>query len=607
MNQRPAALRPLIVVVLAGLALVGIWTAIRRLNTGAASSHETSGQGSSSPIEVDRAAGLPPKAPKLVAASGKRGELRISVVDLQSGAPAGQPLQIVAKRQGAPLAIGAAWEHAAACPAGANPCHLENLDNGIYRVTASAGGRASASRVVSVRSDSQTVRLYLRSSALALRGKVVTRDGGPVRAATVSAVLRAEKALGDGHQEESTTDEGGAFALSLAAGTYEVRADAGPRGSVVEQVVLTGDRELVLRLAPGSTLRGRVVKQDSPVPGAQVIAYATGSFRETQTRAQADGVFTFTGLPSDTYTVTAIADRWRGRTDEVIPLRDGEEREGIVVHLSDGFRVSGALRTRATDKSLAGQVTLVDNTAVREPKSRAESAPDGSFELGPIAAGIYRLFASVDGFAMTSKEITVAGDLTDVSLELEPLLRVEGVVRSARGETVEAAEVTLKLTYTPDVLGKLSWPAQRVTDSDQRGLFVFDNVPRGKDAVLEASHPQHGSVVYLLGEVDATLRQKLELKLAQPTVLRGSVRSREGAVLSGIQVGWQMVSARRKGVTSADERGLFEIKVAVPPDGDEIAIAPVRDGQNLIRGEVARRAVQPGEVVEGIQVRVTSP
>ena len=82
------------------------------------------------------------------------------------------------------------------------------------------------------------------------------------------------------------------------------------------------------------SLRGQVTDESGAVvPGARITLRGAGGFwRETTSRG--DGYYSFTGLPSGTYTVQAFAPALKVREPVTISLREGSQSLNLLLHVT---------------------------------------------------------------------------------------------------------------------------------------------------------------------------------------------------------------------------------------------------------------------------------
>jgi hypothetical protein len=229
------------------------------------------------------------------------------------------------------------------------------------------------------------VEVLLRADAgLWIRGRVL--GPGDVAVAQTVVEARAADALG---APSTRTDGDGSFAIGpLAPGDFRVRA----RGRFdladsAETTAKAGDRDLVLRLSTGATLRGRAVDRASGAPRVATIHLARtdaeeGAGERTAALASAgrDGSFQFRALVPGTYALVARGDDGAVGFLRDVAVRLGEPASPVIVALAPGaslrIRYGG---TQAWGRYVvrAGGTVLTDGT-LRAGESVLVRVPPGA-------------------------------------------------------------------------------------------------------------------------------------------------------------------------------------------------------------------------------------
>ncbi|MBX3176407.1 MAG: sigma-70 family RNA polymerase sigma factor [Candidatus Hydrogenedentes bacterium] len=163
------------------------------------------------------------------------------------------------------------------------------------------------------------------------------------------------------------------------------------------------------------------------------------------------------------------------------------------------------------------------------------SGADGVYLIGGIRhEGGFRVAASRDGFASEAKYAAVeAGKETVLDFMLQRGAAMHGRVLSASGAPVPDAYV-----YCIGLTGarKLVSDLQRAANTDGEGHFTlgFEEEERGFVAALRVRSAEHGSATF--PDVLVQTERPVDLKLAAPAVIRGTVKDRKGKALSGARV-----------------------------------------------------------------------
>ncbi|HYI10941.1 MAG TPA: carboxypeptidase-like regulatory domain-containing protein [Thermoanaerobaculia bacterium] len=141
--------------------------------------------------------------------------------------------------------------------------------------------------------ETRRVTFTIRLPARSLVGRVVKEDG----AAAANARIHVSDAAAPSSMQQLRADAEGRFRLDgLAPGSYTVSAHGYLMESETRDVVVAADGEippLHLTLKASGMLRGRVLSQSGPVPGAVILPVPSGVdwTLVTHARTQADGSF----------------------------------------------------------------------------------------------------------------------------------------------------------------------------------------------------------------------------------------------------------------------------------------------------------------------------
>lgn len=180
----------------------------------------------------------------------------------------------------------------------------------------------------------------------------VRKDGKALAGVTLGLAQRSRRAetfLGD---SQISTDEQGRFLFRNVAAhesyyLYGLIDSLRPQGAIPVRDLQTGASGTaadvgVLAVQAGHRLTGRVVLADGkPVPpGTQVVLAREQAWDHTVAVAAADGRFTFTGLPSERYTLSARVPGYHisPKNASVDPL-NGFRLLGVIETDIDGLRL----------------------------------------------------------------------------------------------------------------------------------------------------------------------------------------------------------------------------------------------------------------------------
>jgi len=241
-----------------------------------------------------------------------------------------------------------------------------------------------------------------------LRGRLVDPAGAPVARAFVGCEHETIAGFVTGD-----VDEGGRFRLGpVADGVHLVRAI--PHGKLVAPApvrAVAGGAELLITLAPGSTLAGRVVDGASGAPAradvvvsrADGVAAPHGSFGD-------DGAFAFSGLAAGRYALVARTSDGRAGLVEGIALGAGEARSDLRIELAPAARL--VVRRNGGPDEVAFRARLGEALVASGALERG--VPGTWF----VPAG--HLVVELEGAAALVREVDVAANATgEVVFELE--------------------------------------------------------------------------------------------------------------------------------------------------------------------------------------------
>jgi hypothetical protein len=254
-------------------------------------------------------------------------------------------------------------------------------------------------RTTSVTVPADDEELAIRLPHEVLHGIVVDEAGQPVSGAIVNVTAAGHSA----EVMQINAEADGAFAAhGLAPGNYNVQADDGEAQSEWLPVLIDSDRppaEVRLLMHPAREVRGRVLSQFGPVPGAEVTVHATnvnGAFilsRTTDARGEflfvlapnAEELDVHVAPPGFAYTIGHV--RWQPKKPVIVTV---DQRGGTLV-------LRGAKEAGLT---LRHEGALESLERLRQ-NWRAVERSDGSTAIEAMEPGVYTLCAAnrcVEGF-----------------------------------------------------------------------------------------------------------------------------------------------------------------------------------------------------------------
>lgn len=273
--------------------------------------------------------------------------------------------------------------------------------------------------------DQPVVSWVLDLPAGEISGSVTDHEGGALGGITVLATPANGQALGTASRSVSTDPDGSYRIGFLDAGSYSLRAgEQAPSpflGSVQTAALAVETRSDIrvqegqritgvdFELARGGSMEGTVFEPGGiPASGALLQLRDSSEAlvaRIRPTLTDADGRFSFEGLPPGSYGVWASTAKWCSQAPVYADVSTEEPTE-VEIHLAQGVRLIVDFED-ASGEPVLGRLSVLDD-AGRE-WSRAESAAAADHEVGPLPPGSYRVMAT--GFDGTAgfQELKLSG------------------------------------------------------------------------------------------------------------------------------------------------------------------------------------------------------
>jgi len=237
----------------------------------------------------------------------------------------------------------------------------------------------------------------------------------------------------------------------LAPGTYHLRADATlPQGyllqyynlkptlSVADSIPVTGGATasgVDFTLGKAGWIEGRVVAAGgAPLEGIDLDVYiaADGTRIPFGTASKADGTYLIGPIPIGNYKMRCdptvaqgyAVEYWDAKPRlagaDVFAVAQGVGTLGRDFTLELGGSVSGTIRSSTSNLPIAGiDIDFFENSTLTKLDQSAKTAADGTFTLGPVPPGQYRLRADapsdtifIDLYYPTSADLQGAGVIT---------------------------------------------------------------------------------------------------------------------------------------------------------------------------------------------------
>jgi hypothetical protein len=302
-------------------------------------------------------------------------------------------------------------------------------------------------------------------------------------------------------------------------------------------------RGLAVHLAPADEIAGRVVDAEGrPAPGAEVRLLGVAgeaalvSIPDRFTTGE-EGDFRF-AAPRGAVVEARRPGFAPGRAEvdlsvvleRRITVRLGPPHAGLGeprriagrVITTDGAPIAGALVVAEPERGFGFGV----------PAAQGATGAEGSFDLGGLDPGSYRLTARAEGHAPSSARRVPAGD-RDVTIRLAEGGRLRGCVR-ARASGAPVAPFTVFVFARRSALFRILQRSRSFVDAS--GCWSFDDLRPGAAAVV-ISAPRFAPSAEILVEVPASGEAVADAALEGGGRLSGVVRdARSGAPLAGARL-----------------------------------------------------------------------
>lgn len=333
-----------------------------------------------------------------------------------------------------------------------------------YIVTASKAGFSTARDTTEEIEVEGEVSLQFHLTALPCQlSGIVSVNDQPLRNATV----RIE---GQNQAFETVSNNQGQYRFDLESGEYHITASKpGYTGANTDVLLNPGENRQDVNLALAenfATVSGTIFDHENqPIEAVTVTLIDTVNRRETSTFTDGDGAFLFGRLIPSYYQITAEEIHYADGFLVVGVIVGGQQRGGLRLELepldamivgtvsADGEPVAGATIYASGDDHEANTISI----------------QDGSFTLGNLAVGIYRLRPAKVGFTgIVSDDIDLCpGDTLAVELVMvRNDGQITGFVRDPDNVGLRDARVSCN-----DSLGNFA-----ATSSNPDGSFAIINL-----------------------------------------------------------------------------------------------------------------------------------
>jgi Carboxypeptidase regulatory-like domain/CARDB len=222
-------------------------------------------------------------------------------------------------------------------------------------------------------------------------------------------------------------------------------------------------------VSPGGSISGSVMLAGAGEPLADevVTAYSNNGYGATAT-TDANGQFTLTGLPADTYTVTTGGGTYTQQVDSGVTVAAGS----IVPNVAFSLAIGGTISGKVTGPSGPVAGAIVTATGQDGTSLSADTASDGTYTITGLGRETYAVDAYTAGLAPPSGDpvaLRVGESVMGVNLTMVNGGAIQGTITS----TVDSSPVAnLAVTLAS---GNTSYP----TTTDDNGQFTVGELPPG--------------------------------------------------------------------------------------------------------------------------------
>jgi hypothetical protein len=290
----------------------------------------------------------------------------------------------------------------------------------------------------------------------------------------------------------------------------------------------------------------------APVEGAivELSAYTElGAGGRLVRASDAEGRFSFDGVPSGRHQLTALADHLATGAAIEVAAEVGQPAENVVVELVGTVTVAGTVVDRESRSPMAGIAVMLATMTVQGP-AEATSQADGSFRFVNVLPGKYYPMVVSDTQSERNPDrrptpIEVAGaDVTGLVVEATAGATITGRVLYA-GKPVEGAEVRGATFF-------------RNVTTDHAGQFTLRNVPPGTHKLYAEStrvgaFTNRPEVTVVKGEV----RTGVEIELDLSGSISGVVVDQNDAPVAGAYLQFSLLRGRDFGQATTADDGSF--------------------------------------------------
>jgi len=504
-------------------------------------------------------------------------------------------------------------------------------DESIFKLTFTHSGYARLERIVKFSEDEmeKVVDVVLTKGA-SVSGHVTDEAGQPIAGAEVMVRVKTDDG-GSFGRGRSTNSEGFYKVDGINPGPVTVEAQKeGYAQAILEEFVLkeAGAMDINLVLRRGSFIAGRIMLGEVPLASGEVRFFSKTWHKMAIT--DNEGGFTIDGLEDGVYDIT-VSFHYRSSgaeprysldfRDELKGIKTGTE--DLVIQVGGLGSIQGTVRDAGdyepiTDFTIRVQKEYDRDRARVRSRRRLWGDPsvsvedDGSFKVGMIIPGTYKLTAGAEGYAKkVVKDLLVKEDdvIQGVEILLERGGRIKGkVVRADTYEPVQNAGVSAGLIEYEEG-GTTKITRSKSAKTDEAGMFETESLKSGEQYQIRVYHHEYPPKI-IAEPVTITGLDTIDvgtITLDIGGTVEGKVIDADGKPIRNARLSARWDGGSR--ATEVDKKGEYELRGVLP--GQRIIYCNIfpHDGVGRRRNLFKTAVVPAGETVtvdfalgEGIEV-----
>jgi len=349
----------------------------------------------------------------------------------------------------------------------------------------------------------------------AVSGRVIDSVTGlPIQGASIEIADLENNTI-----DTQLSDEGGLFGFGdISPGTYRLNISASNYQTVSREIQINPNEttSLTIRLDPlTSTVQGTVTNEEGiPITNAEVNLVNLFSVVFAQTTTDENGLYTFTNVQPNQYTVTVSASDVQSATRSIIVGYNETILENFTLSFNPSTIV-GLITVEGTNAPINNaEISIRDN---REKLILTTFTDEnGEFSINSLAPGNYRIYIEALGFESEMIGVIFGpGETSNINVSLSSTPGViSGIVRNESNNNTLTG-VNVRLIDSSGILVDSQ-------STDDEGRFSFSNISPGSYTVIAIGEGFSSQVLSAQVRSGETTFLEFEL-LFQAGILTGRV------------------------------------------------------------------------------------